>query len=264
MRLLVDLGNTRLRWAVLGDDGTLGRPAAVVHGGRPLEPVLDAAWSGLAVPEAVLACTVAGGEAAAALAGWCRRRWGVEVMPARAAAAGWGVRNAYHEPERLGADRWAALVAARGLFPGRPVCIVDCGTAVTVDALAADGAHLGGLIAPGLALMRRALAAGTAGVAEADALGGRPQEVALLARSTRDAVTAGTLHCLAAFVARAGADVGGALGPGTMRVLTGGDAPALLSLLDEGWRHEPALVLRGLARMALEPPADREARGTSP
>ncbi|HHQ40700.1 MAG TPA: type III pantothenate kinase [Chromatiales bacterium] len=253
MRLLADLGNTRLRWAVLGDDGTLGRTAAVVHGGRGLEPVLDAAWSGLAAPDAVLVCSVAGEDAAGVLAGWCRRRWGVEVTPVRAAAEGWGVRNAYHEPGRLGADRWAALVAARGLFPDRPVCIVDCGTAATVDALAADGTHLGGLIAPGLGLMRRALASGTAGVAEAEALGGRPQEVALLARSTRDAVTAGTLHCLAAFVARAGADVGEALGPGTVRVLTGGDATALLPLLDEGWRHEPALVLRGLARMALEP-----------
>ncbi len=261
MRLLVDLGNTRLRWAMLGEDGTLGRPAAVVHGGRPLEPVLDAAWSGLAAPQAVLACAVSGEEAAGALAGWCRRRWGVEVTRVQAPAEGWGVRNAYHEPERLGADRWAALVAARGLFPGRPVCIVDCGTAVTVDALAADGAHLGGLIAPGLGLMRRSLATGTAGVAEADALGGRPQEVALLARSTRDAVTAGTLHCLAAFVARAGADVGEALGSGTVRVLTGGDAPALLPLLGEGWCHEPALVLRGLARMALEPAAADEGGG---
>lgn len=263
MRLLADLGNTRLRWAVLDDDGALGRSAAVAHGGRPLEPVLDAAWSGLAVPEAVFACTVAGGGAAAALAGWCRRRWGVEVTQVHALAEGWGVRNAYHEPERLGADRWAALVAARGLFPGRPVCIVDCGTAVTVDALAADGAHLGGLIAPGLGLMRRSLATGTAGVAETDALGGRPQEVALLARSTRDAVTAGTLHCLAAFVARAGDDVGGALGPGTVRVLTGGDAAELLPLLGEDWIHEPALVMQGLARMALEPAGPEGREGSS-
>ncbi len=250
MRLLVDLGNTRLRWAALDAAGRLGRVASVVHAGRSLGDVLEGAWAGLAPPEAVLLCSVADAAASEAVVRWCRQRWGVLVERVEARAEGWGVRNAYHEPARLGPDRWAALVGARALFPERPVCVVDCGTAVTIDVLDAQGRHLGGLITPGLALMRRALAAGTAAIGEAEAGGGRPEGVSLLARSTRDGVTAGTLCALVALVDRVSADLRAELGEGLVRVLTGGDAVAVAGLLAEAWRHEPTLVLQGLARMA--------------
>jgi len=252
--LLVDLGNTRLRWAPADEAGRLGRVAAVVHAGRPLDEILDGAWSALEPPGRVLVCSVLGPPETGLLCGWVRRRWGTDPEVVRAVAEGWGVRNAYIEPAQLGADRWAALVAARASCPDRPVCVVDCGTAVTVDAMDAEGRHLGGLIAPGLGLMRRALAGGTAGVGEADAAGGRPEGVDLLARSTRDAVSAGTLCALVALVERVGSELAAELGEGTARILTGGDAAQLVPLLAPSWRHEPALVLRGLARMAVEGP----------
>lgn len=250
--LLVDLGNTRLRWVAVDEAGRLGRVASVVHAGRELGDVLDGAWSALEPPGRVKLCSVAGATQTAVFSGWVRRRWGSDTEVVQAAAEGWGVRNAYIEPTQLGADRWAALVAARALCPDRPVCIVDCGTAVTVDAMDAEGRHLGGLIAPGLALMRKALAGGTAGIVESDTVGGVPEGVALLARSTRDAVSAGTLCALVALVERVGSELAAELGESMERILTGGDAAQLIPLLESSWRHEPALVLRGLARMATE------------
>jgi type III pantothenate kinase len=103
------------------------------------------------------------------------------------------------------------------------------------------------LILPGLALMRRSLLEGTAGV--------RPvgdADVSLLARNTAGAVAAGTLYAVVATVDRIGADLAAELGGRVEALLTGGDAPLLLPLLGRRWRHEPDLVLRGLAVLANE------------
>ena len=91
------------------------------------------------------------------------------IWYARSTARGGGVRNAYERPELLGVDRWAALVGAyarlRAAGGRSPVCVADAGTALTIDALASDGRHLGGLILPGIALQRTALLASTADIA---------------------------------------------------------------------------------------------------
>jgi type III pantothenate kinase len=155
-----------------------------------------------------------------------------------------GLRNGYQEPRRLGADRWAALVGARQAVEG-DACVVDCGTAVTVDALRADGSFLGGAICAGLALTREALAARTAGLripvsAARDAL----------ARSPEDAIAGGTLHGAAGAVDRLIDEVCGVLGPTPSVLVTGGDADVLVPLLRHPCRYLPDLVLRGVATLA--------------
>ena len=164
-------------------------------------------------------------------------------MPRRSS---YGVSNAYTSPERLGADRWATLVAAHHLYPG-PSCVVDCGTAVTIDAVAGTGEHLGGLILPGLTMMRQALVENTQGIGRV-ATG----DVSLLARNTDDGVTAGTLYALVAALDRIVADVAAELDGEVALLLTGGDAGMLLPLLQDSWQHEPDLVLQGLAVIAGE------------
>ena len=245
MTLLIDAGNTRIRWAE-AVDGAVRPGGAEIHAGADLPELLDRTWSQLPAPGGVLAANVAGEAFAASLRNWTTRRWGIApqfVVPRRAA---FGVVNAYRVPRRLGADRWAALVAARRWIAG-PVCIVDCGTAITVDVLSAHGEHLGGIIVPGLGLMRRALVDCTAGVP------GEPDgEVSLLARDTRDAVTGGTLYAVVAVLDRVVGDVAEELGPGLVSVITGGDAARVLPLLRSRYRHEPDLVLEGLAIIAGE------------
>lgn len=241
MKLVVDAGNSRIRWAEAGSGDLRAHGGETHDGGARLPELLDRAWSPLPRPEAVVVANVAGADFGRRLAGWTADRWGLEpefVVPGHNA---FGVVNAYRTPERLGADRWAALIAARRRFPGA-ACIVDCGTALTVDVLAASGEHLGGIIVPGVRLMRRALVDGTQGIPD------EPDgEVSLLARDTRDAVTGGTLYAAVALIDRVVADVADELGPELVPVITGGDAPRVLPLLRNRFRHLPDLVLEGLA-----------------
>ncbi|NIR59288.1 MAG: type III pantothenate kinase [Gammaproteobacteria bacterium] len=245
MRLLLDVGNSRLKWAFI-DGAALTHRGEALHAGSLFAPLVEEAWSDFPSPDTVLVSNVAGEDFASQLADYTRTTWGVTPELITPAAQAFGVTNAYTEPAQLGADRWAALVAAHH-EPGGPACIVDCGSAVTIDALNADGGHLGGLILPGLSMMRQCLAERARGVA---VRAGGEGNVSLLARDTQDAVIGGTLYALVAALDRITADVVAELGGGAHRILTGGDAAQLLPLLQGRWQHEPDLVLKGLAVMS--------------
>ncbi|MDX1594177.1 MAG: type III pantothenate kinase, partial [Gammaproteobacteria bacterium] len=185
MTLLVDAGNSRVKWGHYAQ-GALVPGASVGYDGPGLEANLENALGAIAPPARVLLCTVADDAASRRLVRWLRNRWPAPVAQVVPGRRGCGVRNAYAEPERLGADRWAALVGARAAFPGRPLCVVDAGTAVTVDALDEQGVHAGGLIVPGLALARGTLAERTGRIGSAE--GGDEEGGLELGGSTRDAV----------------------------------------------------------------------------
>jgi type III pantothenate kinase len=222
--------------------GTLTVPANAVREREPAA-VLAETWDRLHAPDRVLVACVAGERWRAALAQFVRARWAVEVEFAQALPEQLGVRSGYRDPSSLGVDRWAALVAVRALTAGS-ACVIDCGTAVTVDALAADGRHLGGVIFPGLSLLRESLARGT------DAIGAAPgDDGSVLARTTADAVAAGTLYGLAGAIGRLIAEQEAATGVMTVFV-TGGDAERLRPLLKRDTRLVPDLVLQGLAHIA--------------
>ena len=162
MILVLDCGNSRLKWGLAGPHGW------VTQGNLPNQEIGTLAlrdWQNLPRPERVVGVNVAG-EATRVRVEAQLVRWRVvpEWLIAREEAA--GVYNRYARPSQLGADRWAALVAARRrvveeLFP--PACIVvNAGTALTADALDASGVFRGGIIMPGLNMMLQALAANTA------------------------------------------------------------------------------------------------------
>ncbi len=247
MILLVDIGNTRLKWACLEGDA-FARSGEVNHVGLGLAEVAEKAWPELPKPERLVVSNVAGREAAQALTVWSRHAWDINPEFIVSEQTALGVTNAYHNGEQLGTDRWAALLACRAKAFG-DVCIVDCGTAITIDVLAADGQHLGGLIVPGLAMMRRTLTDDTCGIrstgAESDA-----GDIALLARNTGQAVAAGTLYAAVAVVDRVTSDIAAELQVELALILTGGDAPQILPLVRGPFRHEPELVLKGLAVIA--------------
>ncbi len=145
---------------------------------------------------------------------------------------------------RLGADRWAAIIGAYKVFGG-PACVIDAGTAITVDAVDARGLHLGGLIAPGPQSMRRALVDATANLRD---LG--EGELALLCKDTRSAISSGGWHAAAGLVERMHMLVGKRLGPKTRFIMTGGDAERLDALVPGRFTLSPDLVLLGLAAAA--------------
>lgn len=251
MILLIDAGNTSLKWGLLNGE-TLEPGGRMIHERQDVREVAAQAWGELPAPERVVIANVGGDRLAGSLRAWMKRTWRLipEFLVAGESAA--GVTNAYHQPERLGVDRWAALAAARH-HTGGPACIVDCGTAITIDVLGPDGAHLGGLITPGLGLMRRSLSTGTRGIAD---VGEAPLmqdgQVCLLGRDTQGAVAGGTLYSAVALIDRVLADMREEAGDQFAALLTGGDAPTVLPLLAGPVRHLPELVLEGLAILARE------------
>ncbi|MDH3672105.1 MAG: type III pantothenate kinase [Gammaproteobacteria bacterium] len=244
MNLLVDLGNTRIKWVWSGPDEW--RPAASLREGRSTETLLDEAWSGMASPSKVVVASVASADVLQALERWIADRWASHVYVVRPQAELLGVKNGYHRPETLGADRWAALIAARRLVSGA-ACIVDCGTALTIDALASDGRFLGGVIFPGLRVLRTSLVQATSGIAETSGNGAD-----CIARSTEDAVAAGTQFGLAGAIERILNEHRDRLGPEMKVLLTGNDAPVVLSKLAQPVEEIPDLTLKGLAIIAEE------------
>jgi len=240
--LVFDLGNSRWKWALAGNG--LRAPGRAQDYGDDFARRLDAALATMPRPDRAAAVAVASGAQRATLHAWLAQRWNLALDLFTPEAQGHGVTNGYREPARLGADRWAALVAARARARG-PACVVDAGTAVTIDALDTDGVFRGGVILPGLMLQRAALLQGTSGIAESEG-----QERDPLARSTADAVSAGTLLGLAGAVDRVLDEQALLLGTPPTVFVSGGDAPRLLPLLRHAAIEAPDLVLEGVARMA--------------
>lgn len=243
MMLLADIGNTRIKWAE-SRDNRLGGYGAAVHAGTSLDEVLTAAWSPLERPTRIVAVNVAGNTAATALTHFCTRHFSLAPDFLLSSARCGVVVNGYHDPSQLGADRWAAVIGAF-LRYGGPVCVVACGTAITVDAVNREGRHLGGLIAPGIATMRKALAGATAAIP--DAAG---EVAALFGLNTRTAVACGVTQAAAGLIERTVRRITAELGTGMQVLLTGGDAEYLQSQLTGRYTLAPHLVLEGVLVMA--------------
>jgi type III pantothenate kinase len=239
MELLFDLGNSRVKWAAWRD-GAYVHTGTLPCAGANLAGLLAERLRALPAPASVLIASVAGRRVLAAVEETVRRAWPLQPIVLHAQARQCGVRNAYAEPAEMGVDRWLAMIAAWQRRRG-PVCVVDAGTAVTVDVVTAAGQHLGGLIVPGLALSRTLLAGGTAGIPET---AGAP--AACLGDSTAACVAngglvsvLGTVHLSLQYMQRH-CGAGGAL------VVTGGAAPDLLPHLPLPVEHVPDLVFDGM------------------
>ncbi len=243
MILLLDIGNSAVKWAISAEDGVVSPTDSCVHREGGIGCVAAIHWQGMS-PTRVVASNVAGEVLAQELCAWVRVAWQVEVLFLCPEAQAFGVRNAYRDPSRLGADRWAALIGA-ARRPHGHLCVVDCGTAVTLDALTADNVHLGGLIVPGLRLMRDALVVGTAGVRFT-----KSAEEMLLGCDTGSAVVGGTLYAVVALIERVVAHLAVELSGAVTVLLTGGDAATVLPLLSSTVEYEPDLVIHGLAVVA--------------
>ena len=247
--LALDVGNTRLKWAQFASP----QPGAALlaHGAVFLETIDDLAdkeWQSLAPPASVLGCIVAGEairrRVEEQLELWdAAPRW---VVPTREAA---GVVNGYDHPNRLGADRWVALVAARhralALDPEapRPVVVVMVGTAVTVDAHDAAGRFLGGLILPGFGLMLKALEMGTAG------LKAPTGEVADFPTNTSDALMSGGAHAMAGAIERMHRRLKSRTGLQPLLLMSGGAAVKLAPIIDVPYDTVDTLIFDGLLQL---------------
>lgn len=241
--LLVDIGNSRVKWGVL-ENGKIHSGEAFATELYALESTLEQVWKDIIFPSSIWISNVAGRKVAEKFQRWNARHGAVELHFVKPVAFAYGVQNAYAFPERLGADRWVNLIAARH-HAALPACIVDCGTALTVDVLDREGVHRGGMIAPGLELMRNALLVRAAGIDES----GKQYE-GLLADNTGAAIQSGTLQALVGLIERAVRILRQEMGAEFSLLLTGGDGEMLASQLSYPAEYVPDLVLKGLAVIA--------------
>lgn len=191
MLLLIDAGNSRLKWAIPAPGSTPGKPVwqHIGHGGQEDLPALGLCWRGLGI-QRVLLSNVAGEDVARQLSATLADMLGkhIPVTWFTSVAQCAGVQNTYARPGQLGSDRFASLIGARAMFPGHNLLVVTCGTATTIDTLDAAGVFEGGMILPGLQLMLQSLSEHTAQLPEVRDLS---RQVSRLARQTSDAIVSG-------------------------------------------------------------------------
>ena len=248
--LLVDIGNTRIKWAHVAG-GRLNRVRAAAHAAWTAADYGGRLFAGRR-PERMLVASVAGPKVTRALA-TAARRAGVSARFVRVPRRGGGITVGYLEPWRLGVDRFVALVGARDCFRGIALCVVGVGTAMTVDLVGGDGRHRGGAIIPAPELMVESLLDHTHGIRRR-ARGGARGRAALFARSTRAAIAQGARYAAAALVDRAVAEASVIFGRTPLVVLFGGEARAVRPLVLSASVGVPDLVLRGLAVLAMPAP----------
>ncbi len=199
MLLLIDAGNTRIKWAVPSADIAMNtREDRWVHLGQVTHADidrLDVVWKRLPIKRVVVA-NVAGKVVREKLQAVLMRVFGaglaIEWFVSTAVRA--GVHNRYKNPAQLGCDRFATLIGVRALFPDQALIVATCGTATTVDTLTAEGEFIGGMILPGLGMMATSLAVNTAQLPKIEAI---HQVVSPFADNTIDAIVSG---CIAAQV----------------------------------------------------------------
>lgn len=235
MKLLIDAGNTRLKWALLDAGKLMALPTlycaelATLGEHCARLPTVSGVW----------VSNVAGERVAQQIVAACAGRgWAVHFIAASASQC--GVRNAYHVPGQLGSDRWAALLAAWQRV-GRAALVVNCGTATTIDALSAQGEFLGGLIVPGITLMGESLAGKAAQLQS-----GMGNYVAF-PLNTADALWSGAVQATCGAIQRQYALLADEYAP---LLLSGGAAQAIQQQLDLPVQVVEDLVLQGLKIIA--------------
>lgn len=238
MNLLLDIGNSRIKWG-MEQDGAIREQASLSYREAALSEQLRRVWRTLPTPKLVAIACVAGPERRQLVLEAVNALWpGAQVLTPKASATAFGVSNAYQQPEKLGIDRWLALLAAHRHYPGY-ACIADCGTAITLDVIDSGGRHLGGLICPGLRLMKDVLVAGIPAL-NAD----QPAaEAGLLAGDTAEGIAGGTrlaaVGVIEAMMIRL---------PRPCRlILCGGDAVEITGHLQQPCLIDADLVFKGLS-----------------
>ncbi len=228
--MAIDVGNTRLKWALYETP----HPAAALlaQGAEFLDHIdrlSDTAWARLPAPSRMLGCVVAG-HAVKRRVEEQMELWDAPPQWVGSSAREAGLTKGYDHPTRLGCGRWVAMIGARQRMlaqgPARPLVVVMVGTAVTVEAIDAEGRFLGGLILPGHGIMLRALESGTAGLHVPTG------EVRLFPTNTSDALTSGGTYAIAGAVERMVQHIIAHCGAEPACMMTGG----------AGWKMAPSMT----------------------
>jgi len=234
--LQLDIGNTRVKWRLTSGE-TVAEQGVLVRAAEGLLP------SPAQAPDQVWISSVADADLEQELSARILDLWGSDPWFARTAAAACGVTNSYTEPSRMGVDRWLAMLAAWNAEKA-PVCVVDAGSALTIDFVAASGEHRGGYILPGTDSMERALLHDTDRVRFGEAPRDRLEPGCSTAEAVFNGIQLSQAGAVATALERFGED--------SALYFCGGNGALLQELVSCGGVVEPDLVLNGLALLAAE------------
>ena len=244
MNLLIDIGNTRLKWA-LHTKNIVDKSTALMHHQANFIPQLENTWQPLEKPNIVVISSVSTDSLKIKIVALLKNLWDddIQIIIPYSTDALFGVKNSYLHPEQLGIDRWLSLIACHHHY-SNAAWIVDCGTAITVDFIDKQGVHHGGLISAGLNLMKASLSKNTAALTFSE-----KESTLKLATQTDSAIFNGTLYAAIGLIEH----VVKSRQPQAVLILTGGDAQLIASYLSFSAIVDPNLVLKGLAIFANKP-----------
>ena len=235
--LLIDVGNSRIKWSVW-QNNQMTDNLKFFYGEENLQDLLLKNLANVS-RQKVFVCSVANPKIGQIITKWFDSYWGIPAEFVETQRQQLGVVNAYHNEKALGVDRWLGMLAAYQRYK-KAVCVIDCGTAVTLDLVNETGQHLGGLIMPGLHMMRQSLLMGAQRI---DSLQG---EVTVLANNTEDAVIGGCKHLLVSGLHGLYKKYCKQLGSELLCVVTGGDGESIAKAMDINCHYEEDLILYGL------------------
>ncbi|WP_006787814.1 type III pantothenate kinase [Thiorhodospira sibirica] len=246
--LLLDAGNTRLKWRWLDDLHHPSHSTALPYAAHA-RARLFAHLGKLPRPDqGIYLASVLAEDFCNDFRAWCQQHaWPMPYTVSAADILALGLRSAYSEPQRLGIDRYLAMLGARHHYPDGALLVIDAGSALTLDYLDADNLHRGGLILPGVGLMRRALSSELAALPPTEG-----NTITPLACNTADGIHSGTLLGLAAAIEGLCAQISNTVPTPAHTLLTGGDASMLQPWLHGDYACVDDLVLEGLAVLAGE------------
>lgn len=240
MKLLLDIGNSSVNWAIAKNDRFIAS-GAFNHTQHGFEEGLRDNLLSLEKPTELLVANVAGKELYDVLTLWARKQWQLECWQANVKSDFNGLTNSYDDTKQMGIDRWLAMIAAWDAYQSA-LLIIGCGTALTIDAIDADGHHLGGYIVPGIDLMQASL------IERTGQINIEPAQDASLnyAKDTQAAINNGAFLATVAIIEKAMANFSDQLKSRPLCIISGGMAELINPLLEEPFIHKTNLVLSGL------------------
>ncbi len=264
MKLLIDVGNQRIKWATSHQlrshpaQSAQERPQNKCLQNEPIESgqadlfqALERAFTGLPDPDGVLISSVARPEVNQILSEACTSFWGSPPIFMKSRKHGKGLFNRYDTPEDLGVDRWLAMVGARLMTGNRSMVVIDAGTAVTIDYVDAQGVFDGGIIFPGMATMIYSLHSST-GQIESVTVDTMKGCLSYQNSNTWGAVENGVMLAVVSAMDCAIRHYKKIAGLELKLILTGGDAHRLVTVSEHQFEIVPDLVLIGLLALSEE------------
>lgn len=240
MKLLLDIGNSSVNWA-MEEDLRFINEGAFSYQKDSIEHSLQENLLSIQKPAEVLLANVAGQDVFNCLDNWVSKHWQQQLWQPRVSAQLKGLKNSYSDTQQLGLDRWLAMLAAWDKYQ-TALCIVDCGSALTIDSIDKDGNHMGGYIIPGIELMQQTLIMNTARIkVSIDKFASLEH-----AKNTQAAINNGAFLATVSMIDRVVNNMSNELRTTPECIISGGMAKLINPLLKKPFKHEPNLVLNGL------------------